>query len=71
MIRNTRQNWQVGATVKVGFLSLRVLDVAAVKDWLPDLYLLESLDSTKLYRFIPHNGLVRLERKEGWQDIHY
>lgn len=60
MIKHTRQSWSVGSVVKVGFLSLRVLGAEAVKDGLPDIYTLESLDGAKRYQFIPHNGLVRL-----------
>ena len=60
-ITNTRQNWAPGATVKVGFLKLRVLSVEAVIDGLPDIYTLESLDGSKRYEFIPHNGLNRID----------
>lgn len=60
MVRSTKQNWSVGQTVKVGFLTLRVLSVEAIKDSLPDIYTLESLDRAKRYEFIPHNGLRRL-----------
>ena len=60
MVKRTRQNWSVGSVVKVGFLSLRILGVRAVVDGLPDIYTLESLDGSKQYEFIPHNGLVRL-----------
>jgi hypothetical protein len=59
-ITNTKQDWSTGAIVKVGFLKLRVLGVEAVKDWLPDIYTLESLDGRKRYEFIPHNGLSRI-----------
>lgn len=52
--------WEVGSVVKVGFMTLRVLDVRAIKDYLPDIYTLESLDGTKQYEFIPHNGLTRI-----------
>lgn len=45
MVKHTRQNWSVGSVVK---------------DGLPDIYTLESLDGAKMYQFIPHNGLVRL-----------
>ncbi len=55
-------SWQVGAIVKVGFLKLRVLHVDAIKDGLPDIYTLESLDGKRAYEFIPHNGLTRIER---------
>ena len=60
MIKNTKQDWTPGNIVKVGFLRLRVLGAKAVKDGLPDLYYLESLDSKNRYEFIPHNGLRKL-----------
>jgi hypothetical protein len=59
MITKTKQNWSVGETVKVGFLSLKVTGTRAVKDGLPDIYDLVSLDGEKTYEFIPHNGLFR------------
>ena len=59
-ITKTKQDWSTGSTVKVGFLSLRVLGVRAVYDGLPDIYTLESLDRRKRYEFIPHNGLSRI-----------
>ncbi len=52
--------WQVGNTVKVGFLSLRVISARAEFDGMPDIYTLESLKGDKRYEFIPHNGLTRL-----------
>ena len=67
MIRKTKQNWTIGETVKVGFMVLRVKAFKAVKDYLPDLYLLESLDHQKFYEFIPHNGLAKLSRDEAEQ----
>ncbi|HEV2917581.1 MAG TPA: hypothetical protein VGW78_07610 [Candidatus Babeliales bacterium] len=60
MIKNTTQDWNIGSTVKVGFLKLKVLDVRAEKDFLPDIYTLESLDGSKKYEFIPHHGLTKL-----------
>lgn len=60
MIKNTKQDWSIGSIVKVGFLSLKVTGARAEKDYLPDIYSLESLDGTKLYEFIPHNGLCRI-----------
>ena len=59
-ITNTRQDWSPGSIVKVGFLKLRVISVEAVKDGMPDIYTLESLDGQKRYAFIPHNGLSRI-----------
>ena len=60
MIMNSRQQWTIGATVKVGFLTLRVTGMRAVRDGLPDIYTLESADGSRTYEFIPHNGLTRL-----------
>lgn len=60
MITKTKQNWQIGGQVKVGFLSLIVRDVKAVKDGMPDIYTLTSLDGSRVYEFIPHNGLNRI-----------
>ncbi len=59
-ITKSKQDWTPGNEVKIGFMRLRVVGVRAVKDWLPDIYTLESLDGTKKYEFIPHNGLSRL-----------
>lgn len=56
----SKQSWNIGSVVKVGFMTLRVLSCEAVKDSLPDIYTLESLDGSKTYEFIPHNGLRRV-----------
>lgn len=54
-----KQSWAAGATVKVGFLSLVVVDkVATPGNWLPDQYVLRSAPGV-FYRFVPHNGLTR------------
>jgi hypothetical protein len=60
MITKTKQNWQIGAVVKVGFLKLRIISARAEYDGLPDIYTLESIDGSKKYEFIPHNGLNRI-----------
>ncbi len=60
-ITNSKQNWGIGNTVNVGFLKLRVLECRAEYDGLPDIYTLESLDGSKRYEFIPHNGLTRID----------
>ncbi len=53
-----KQVWAVGETVKVGFLTLRVLaKVATPGDFKPDAYVLTNLKNDKFYRFVPHNGL--------------
>ena len=59
MIRNTAQTWEPGETVKVGFLSLRVLAKQATPgDYKPDAYVLTNKDATKFYRFVPHNSVL-------------
>ena len=58
--RSKNKSWNVGDVVKVGFMTLRVLGVRAEVDYLPDIYTLESLDGSKRYEFIPHNGLNRI-----------
>jgi hypothetical protein len=58
VIKNSKQNWTAGQTVKVGFLSLMVRAVIANRgDGMPDAYLLTNAVGDKLYRFIPHYGL--------------
>ena len=59
MVKNTKQNWSKGEWVKIGFMTLRVEAVRAVKDGMPDIYTLSS-NSGKKYEFIPHNGLYAL-----------
>lgn len=63
MITKTRQTWQVGETVKVGFLTLRVTGVEKTPgDYKPDAYLLCGLGDkvSNKYRFVPHHGIERL-----------
>jgi hypothetical protein len=56
-----KQCWEVGETVKVGFMSLRVLaKVATPGNYLPDQYALTNADGSRFYRFIPHNGCARV-----------
>lgn len=57
MINNSKQNWSIGSRVNVGFMrGLEVLEVRAVVDGLPDIYILRAANG-KMYKFIPHNGL--------------
>lgn len=60
--RNKNKDWTPGAIVKIGFMTLIVKGVQAIKDGLPDIYTLTSLDGQKWYEFIPHNGLSRIEK---------
>ena len=58
MIRNSKQHWEIGQMVKVGFMTLRVCaKIPTPGDYMPDAYALES--NGKFYRFVPHNGLAR------------
>lgn len=60
MIKNTKQVWEVGSTVKVGFMSLTVVAKEPTPgDYMPDAYLLAGKNGAQ-YRFVPHNGLERL-----------
>ena len=56
----SKQDWSIGSMVKVGFMLLKVLEVKTVKDYLPDIYILENPKNGKRYEFIPHNGLSAL-----------
>ena len=52
MITNTKQNWNVGSVVKVGFMTLTV---TAMKGY--DYYLVSSKGIQ--YVFTPYNGLQK------------
>ena len=59
-IINTKQSWQVGDRVNVGFMkNLLVTKIDSIVDGLPDIYTLES-NIGKLYQFTPHNGIERI-----------
>jgi len=59
MITKSKQDWNIGQTVKVGFLSLRVVAVEPTPgDYRPDIYHLENAKGVK-YTFTPHFGLER------------
>ena len=63
MIRKSKQCWEVGEVVKVGFLTLRVVEKEPTPgDYLPDAYILCGLGDKahRTYRFVPHNGLERI-----------
>jgi hypothetical protein len=65
MITKSKQAWEVGQTVKVGFLSgLTVLaKVATPGDGAPDVYVLGR--GTSVYSFVPHNGLTKISEAEA------
>lgn len=57
-ITKSKQDWSIGATVKVGFLTLKVLDMVPTPgDYRPDQYILSNLAGNKEYTFTPHFGL--------------
>ena len=60
MITKSKQVWQVGEVVKVGFMSLIVCaKIPTPGDYLPDAYALTNKAGDRFYRFVPHNGLSR------------
>jgi len=66
MIKNSKQSWEVGSTVKVGFLSLTVkAAVATPGDFAPDAYILVNKAGTQLYKFVPHNGIEKITPVEA------
>jgi len=58
-ITKSKQDWSVGSTVKVGFLTLRVTGMRSVVDGKPDIYELVNANGDKTYDFTPHNGIER------------
>jgi hypothetical protein len=62
MIQRTKQLWEVGEEVKVGFLTLIVhAKIPTPGNFAPDAYALTNKAGDKFYQFIPHNGLHRCE----------
>lgn len=62
--KNSKQSWAVGASVRVGFLTLTVISALSPNgDGLPGAYILTS--GTKLYSFVPHNGLTTISPDEA------
>lgn len=66
MIKNSKQDWSEGRTVKVGFMTLVVVcAVATPGDYAPDAYLLRNINGTKLYSFVPHKGCTEVTLAEA------
>lgn len=60
-IQNSKQKWEVGETVKIGFLTLRITAFEPTPgDYMPDAYHLVNLKGDRSYRFTPHNGIERV-----------
>ena len=55
MIYKSHQDWSVGEIVKVGFMTLRVIDT---RDG--GTYLLKHLSKEQYYEFTPYLGVVKL-----------
>lgn len=66
MIRDTKQRWQPGQSVRVGFLTITVrAAVPTPGDGLPDAYILSNAAGSQLYRFVPHRGVEKLDIDEA------
>lgn len=61
MLTKSKQKWQIGETVKVGFISgfEVVACIPTPGDYAPDTYALWQPSTDRFYRFVPHNGLTR------------
>lgn len=71
MINNSKQNWSVGQTVRVGFMSLNVRKaIPTPDDGAPDAYILSNQSGDQLYAFVPHNGCRRITQDEASNMIH-
>ncbi|MDB5397398.1 MAG: hypothetical protein JWM91_4904 [Rhodospirillales bacterium] len=62
MTRTCKQKWEIGQVVSVGFISgLEVIGkVATPGDYKPDLWVLVQASTKRIYRFVPHSGLSRV-----------
>ena len=61
MINRTKQNWETGNIVKVGFMSLMVqAAIETPRNYAPDAYLLSNAKGQN-YLFVPHKGLERYD----------
>jgi hypothetical protein len=60
-----KQNWSIGATVRIGFMQLRVISekIPTPGNYAADEYALESIDGTRWYRFTPHQGVYRCDSR--------
>jgi hypothetical protein len=58
-VKRTRQNWSIGSKVKIGFLTLEIVNFTPTpKDYRPDVYTLKN-EKGQLYTFTPHYGLKK------------
>lgn len=61
MVKNSKQSWEIGQKVNVGFLkNLTVIEkIPTPGDFAPDAYVLQSNKGVK-YEFVPHKGLYKI-----------
>lgn len=61
MINRSKQNWEIGEVVKVGFLNglTVVAKIPTPGDYAPDAYALSQASTGRIYRFVPHKGIER------------
>lgn len=72
MITKSKQSWEIGSTVKVGFLQLTVkAAIATPGDHKPDQYLLTDATGTRCYSFTPHYGLGRISADDARELLQY
>lgn len=61
MINHSKQNWQAGSIVKVGFMSLMVqAAIETPRNYAPDAYLLSGAKGQN-YLFVPHKGIEKYD----------
>lgn len=65
--KNKNQSWSVGSTVRVGFLTLRVIagPIPTPGNHMPDEYALENFHGDRFYRFTPHAGVFRVASRQA------
>lgn len=61
MVNSSKQVWEVGQTVKVGFIAGLVVAAKCPTpgDYAPDAYALTQPSTGRFYRFVPHKGIER------------
>lgn len=58
--RRAAQSWEIGETVRVGFLTAEVVArIPTPDDFRPDAYALWQPATGRFYRFVPHYGIER------------
>ena len=70
MVTNSKQTWQVGEVVKIGFLTMRITALEATPgDHMPDAYHLcgTGKNADRAYKFVPHFGLTRITETGDWR----